>query len=315
MVRIIDDSDVQALISRNDALEVIEKTYRATATGHAWVSHPAAMSLNGPSISGSSFKIKGALIEHLGVAGFRCIGDARDGDGGSYVFLFDAGGAKPRALVAEKWLHRLRTAVTGLVTCRELTPANPRQLALIGTGRIAEEFVRIVDLVFPGLPIVLASRSPERAAQAAQRWQRLTPNPLKAARSISAAVGDSDIVVTLSDANEQLFTAKDLKQRTLLCAMGGRHEFEADVLHAASHLVVDEIDFVCTAGNGAHWIKSAQLTRSELEQKVDATIGEVLTGIKSIISESLVLAIIQGMAVCDIALAQLAFDRAEKRDN
>jgi ornithine cyclodeaminase len=314
MMRIIEDADVQALIDRNDALDVIERAYKATATGQAWVSHPAAMLLKGPVSSGSSFKIKGALLENLNIAGFRCIGDARDGDGGSYVFLFETETAKPTALVAEKWLHRLRTAMTGLVTCRALAPKNLQRLALVGTGRIAEEFVRIVDMAFPGLPVVLASRSPERAAQTAGRWQRLTRNPLSATASVAQALRDSDIVVTLSDADEPLFTANDLKSRSLLCAMGGRHEFEADVLRAASHFVVDEIDFVCTAGNGAHWIKSGQITRSELEQDVDATIGEVLTGRKAITNAGLVLAIIQGMAVCDVALAQLAFDRMAKQD-
>ena len=314
MIRIIEDRDVQALIDRDDALDVIERTYRAAASGQAWVSQPAAMSLKGPAAAGSSFKIKGALIESLGVAGFRCIGDGRDGDGGSYVFLFEAGTAKPTALVAEGWLHRLRTAMTGLVTCRALAPSNPQRLVLVGTGRIAEEFVRIVDLAFPSLPIVLASRSSERAAQTAERWQPLTRNPLSAAAKMCDALADADIVVTLSDAQERLFAATDLKSRSLLCAMGGRHEFESDVLEAASHLVVDEIDFVCTAGNGAHWIKSGQMTRQELEDSVDATIGEVLIGKTAIAADGVVLAIIQGMAVCDIALAQLAFDRMAKRD-
>jgi ornithine cyclodeaminase/alanine dehydrogenase-like protein (mu-crystallin family) len=314
MIRIIEERDVQALINRNDALDVIERTYKATATGQAWVSQPAAMLLKGPVAAGSSFKIKGALIESLGVAGFRCIGDGRDSDGGSYVFLFEAGAAVPTALVAEKWLHRLRTAMTGLVTCRALAPANPKRLALIGTGRIAEEFVRIVDLAFPGLSLMLASRSPERATQAAESWKTLTRNPIAAAKTMAEALGESDIVVTLSDAQERLFTAKNLKSRSLVCAMGGRHEFDVDVLQAASHLVVDEMDFVCNAGNGAHWIQSGQMTRAGLESSADATIGEVLASKKTIASDGIVLAIIQGMAVCDIALAQLAFDRMAIRD-
>jgi ornithine cyclodeaminase/alanine dehydrogenase-like protein (mu-crystallin family) len=314
MIRVIEEADVQRSIDRKDALDVIERTYRATARGKAWVSQPAAMTLKGPASEGSSFKVKGALIESLGVAGFRCIGDGRESDGGSYVFLFEAGAARPVALVAENWLHRLRTAMTGLVTCRALAPASPQRLALIGTGRIAEEFVRIADLAFPRLPIVVASRSPTRAAQTVERWNALTGNPLSAAPSIHEALRDSDIVVSLSDAQERLFTAQDLAACRLLCAMGGRWEFNSDILHAASHLVVDEIDFVCSAGSGAHWLKSGQMTRTDLEGSVDATIGEVLAGDKVITGDGLVLAIIQGMAVCDVALAKLAFDRMASHD-
>ena len=35
MIRIIEDRDVQALIDRDDALDVIERTYRAAASGQA----------------------------------------------------------------------------------------------------------------------------------------------------------------------------------------------------------------------------------------------------------------------------------------
>ncbi len=311
MISIIEDEEVQTLIDRHEAIDVIERTYRAAALGKADVSNPAALSLRGPSGAGTSFKIKGALLEDINVAGFRLVGDTSSAGelGSSYVFLLDAIRATPHALISEQWLHRLRTAVTGLVGCRALAPAKPQTLALIGTGRIAEEFIRVVHLGFPGLPIVIASRSSERAHDAARRWRSLTENPLSAADDVPEAIRRSDIVITLSDADIRLFSAEDLKERALVCAMGGRHEFDVDVLNAATHLVVDEIDFVCTAGNGAHWIKSGQIARSTLQKRVDATIGDVLLGRRSIESDGIVLAIIQGMAVCDVALAKLVFDR------
>ena len=231
----------------------------------------------------------------------------------SFVLLFEANNAVAIALVAEQWMHRLRTAVTGLVACRALAPKGANSLTLIGTGRIAEEFVRIIHLALPGLPVVLGSRSGSRAAQVAEQWKSLTPNPLRAARNIPDAVGESDIVVTLSDADECLFSASDLKKNALVCAMGGRHEFDSDVLSEAKHFIVDEIDFVCTAGNGAHWIKSGQIARPALERRVDATIGEILAGLKKSQNDGPVLAIIQGMAICDVALAHLAFERKTRK--
>jgi ornithine cyclodeaminase/alanine dehydrogenase-like protein (mu-crystallin family) len=310
MISIIEDEEVRALIDRHEAIDVIERTYRAAAIGKADVSHPAALSLRGPAGAGTSFKIKGALLEDMNVAGFRLVGDTSSvGEhGSSYVFLLDAIRATPLALVSEQWLHRLRTAATGLVGCRALAPANPRTLSLIGTGRIAEEFIRIIHLGFPDLPIVIASRSSERARDAACRWRSLTTNPLSAVDTVPEAIRRGDIIITLSDADTCLFSAEDIKERALVCAMGGRHEFDVDVLNAASHLVVDEIDFVCTTGNGAYWIRSGQISRSTLERRVSATLGDVLLGRKNIDRDGIVLAIIQGMAVCDVALAKLAFD-------
>ena len=79
MINIVQEHEVQAVIDRREAIDLIEKTYRAAALGKARVSHPAAMSLKGPSNGQSSFKIKGALLEDIDVAGFRCIGDAQQG--------------------------------------------------------------------------------------------------------------------------------------------------------------------------------------------------------------------------------------------
>jgi ornithine cyclodeaminase/alanine dehydrogenase-like protein (mu-crystallin family) len=311
MIRILEDSELRLIVDRREAIDVIERAYREAAIGTARVSQPSAMLLKGSPQTGTSFKIKGAILEDQDVAGFRCVGDLRDGaDGASYVVLFKAGEARLKALVAEKWLHRLRTAATGLVTCRALCPSGAKRIALIGTGQIAEEFVKIVDFALPGLEVVIASRTAARAADVARAWQSFTTNGLSAAPSIPDAVRGADIVVTLSDANERLFSASDLKFRSLVCAMGGRHEFDADVLQSAAHLVVDEMDWVCTVGNGAQWIGSGQITRAELERRVSGTIGEILAGQKVITKDGIVLAIVQGIAICDVALAQRAFENA-----
>jgi len=312
MITVIDDAEVQSLIEPREALEVIKGTYCAAASGRADVSSPSSMSLKSPSGAPSTFKIKGAVLDDSDTAGFRLIGDSnrRNVPGSSYVYLLSLADASPYALISEIWLHRLRTAVTALIGCTTLAPERPARLALIGTGKIAQEFVRIVDLSFPGLPVVIASRSAERARDAAKTWSGFTRNPLSSAETVPEAVRDADIVVTVSDANTRLFTAADLKRRVLVCALGGQHEFDADVLAAASHFVVDEIDFVCSAGSGAHWIASGQRIRADLEKRVDATLGELLLGRKRIDSDGIVLAIIQGMAICDIALAKLVFDRS-----
>jgi alanine dehydrogenase len=312
MAKIIEEEEVQRLIRRDEAIGIIENVYRAAAEGGAAVSHPSAMHLRGGEGSGTVFKLKGAVLDALGVAGFRIIGDVapETGRNSAYVYLVDAISGVFLGLVSELWLHRVRTAITGLVSCRALLPSSPKGLVLVGTGRIAEEFVRCAPLVFPDLPITVVSREAERAYSAVARWQRLTTSQLAAASNIRTAVAQAPVVVTLSDATERLFAATDLQPGALVCAMGGQHEFDRDVLDAASVFVVDEIDFVCTAGNAAHWIKSGQATRETIESKVDATVGEILLGRKSVRSNGITLAIVQGMAICDLALAKAALDRA-----
>jgi ornithine cyclodeaminase/alanine dehydrogenase-like protein (mu-crystallin family) len=159
------------------------------------------------------------------------------------------------------------------------------------------------------MEIVMASRSPERAKASAEAWRALTPLPLSAA-PIREALSQADVVVTLSDAAEVLFKAEDLQPHALVCAMGGRFEFDRDVLDWADTFIVDELDFVCTLGSAAHWIRSGQLMRADLEKRLDATIGELLSG-KKTVAPGPTLAIIQGMAICDLAIAKTVLDRAK----
>jgi alanine dehydrogenase len=311
MITFIDDRQVQALMDRGDAIEAIESCYKAVASGRAGVSQPASLRLASESDCRSTFKAKGAFLDDMNVAGFRLAADSNlpGGSDVSHVYLMNLDDAVPIALIGVDWLHRLRTAATALVACRLLAPPHASSLALIGTGRIAEEFVRHVATYFPGVPVTVCSRSAQRAREQAERWRLLTSNPISSCDSVSRAVGKADIVVTLSDSNQRLFVASDLKPGSLVCALGGQHEFDADVLEAADFFVVDEIDFVCTVGNGAHWIRSSQIERTDLEQRVDATLGELLIGSRPVRKTGIVLAIVQGMAVCDIALAKLAYDR------
>ena len=310
-LNIVSDEQAQRLVDRVEVLGIVEQAYRAAADGQARVSQPSALSMRGHAGAGTYFKVKGAVLDSLNVAGFRLIADGEQTsqETGANLYVVDATNGRPLGFVAEGWLHRIRTASTGLVTCRQLLPQGAKRLALIGTGRITQEFIRSCHLVLPQMEIVMASRAAERAKASAQAWRTMTPLPLSAA-PIHEALSQADVVVTLSDAAEVLFTAADLQPHALVCAMGGRFEFDRDVLDRADAFIVDELDFVCTLGSAAHWIRSGQLTRADLEKRLDATIGELLSG-KKTVKPGPALAIIQGMAICDLAIAKTVLDRAK----
>jgi ornithine cyclodeaminase/alanine dehydrogenase-like protein (mu-crystallin family) len=314
VLKVIEDDQARDLVKRAEVIEIVEAAYRAAADGQADVSHPSAMMMRGKSGSDTHFKVKGAILDDLNVAGFRLIADGEktSDPGSAFLYVVNAETGRPLGMVSEAWLHRIRTASTGLVTCRKLLPAGAKRMALVGTGRIAEEVIRSCHEILPQLEIVLTSRSTERAVAAAERWKSLTPNALTAA-PIREALADADVVMTLSDAAEVMFEASDLRPGALVCAMGGRYEFNSDVLDASAVFIVDELDFVCAVGSAAYWIKTGQVTRGHLADRLDATIGELLKGTKSVERGRQTLAIIQGMAVCDLAIAKTVLDRAETK--
>lgn len=315
-MRIVTEAEIKGAFDLEGALALIGSIYEMTARGTADVSRPAAMSLRGARDTQGRFKVKGAVLDELGVAGFRLIGDADPevGRDHAYCYLLDPRTMVPLALVEEEWLHGVRTALTGVVAVETLGPAASDEIAIVGTGRIARHLASFLSATRPGARMTVASRSPERAAAAATAWSDAFAARFVGAPSVPEAVRGARIVVTISDADDRLFAAEDLRPGTLVCAMGGRREFDRDVLDRADRLIVDEIDFVCTAGNVASWIASGAATRTEVEAALDATIGQVIAdrGTLPTGDDEVCLAVIQGMAACDIGLAKWILDRSRE---
>lgn len=313
-MRVVTEDEIKRVFDLDGALALTREIYAMGARGAADVSRPAAMGLRGARGTEGRFKVKGAVLDELSVAGFRLIGDADPAHGRdhAYCYLVDARTMEPLALVEEEWLHGVRTALTGVVAVEALAPADAADIAIVGTGRIARHLASFLATTRPQARMTLASRSPERAAAAAARWSEAFGTPFDAAASVPEAVRAARVVVTISDADERLFAADDLRPGTLVCAMGGRREFDRDVLDRADRLIVDEIDFVCAAGNVASWIASGATSRAEVEGALDATIGQVIADRGSLPTgaDEICLAVIQGMAACDIGLAKWVLDRS-----
>ena len=124
-----------------------------------------------------------------------------------------------------------------MIAVAALSPERTERLALIGTGRIAFAFAQHLPSVLPGVSIVLGSRDPDRARKAATEWGALLEASIEPAESIAGAMRSSEVVVTLSDANETLFSAEAIEPGTLICAMGGQKEFDRDVFDRADRWV------------------------------------------------------------------------------
>jgi ornithine cyclodeaminase len=81
-----------------------------------------------------------------------------------------------------------------------------------------------------------------------------------------------------------------------------------------SRLVVDDVDFSGEMGDGGAWIAQGHLTRETFGQRVDALACEVLAGEKPGRQrpDERIMALIQGMAVGDIAFAAYALQQGSR---
>ena len=310
-LRILSARDVQAVMSTEIALELARRTMLDQASGASLLSTPSAMTLDAAPVGGPRFKFKAAAVGHLAASGIRLL--AHPGPTSmrtaNYCAVYDHGDFHLAGLVAEHWLSRLRTAAFGTVSVQPLVNPGPLVIALFGAGGIADEIAPMLKRALQIAELRVSSRRAESmAAFADKHGCRVEPDGRK-------AVADADLVITLTESPTPLVFPGTLKPGAVVCSMGSYNEVDFGVLSEAQRLIVDDPDFAAEMGDGAAWITQGRITREAFIARIDAQACDVLAGKKTgrRSPSDRIVALIQGMALGDVAFAAQALREAEKR--
>ncbi|MGH7268087.1 MAG: hypothetical protein ACREMB_24990 [Candidatus Rokuibacteriota bacterium] len=308
-LRVVEDAEVRRLVTGPDAVRLVEDVFREHGEGRSPLSRPSAMALEGAGRPPTRFKVKGAALHGAGLAGFRVTANAGQA---SYCYVCDGRTGRPLGLVEESWLHKLRTAATAAVAVKYLARRGARVVTLFGAGVIAGELVPLLPLALEVEELrVLARRQASAEGFAARHGSRMR-FPVVAAGSPREAVRGADVVVTLTEATEPIVLPGWLEAGSLLCSMGSHHEVDIAVLDEADRFVADDLDYAMEMGDGAAWLRTGRTTREKLAARLDADVGQVVCGARPgrVSDRDRVLAIVQGMAIGDVALAGHVLRRA-----
>jgi len=308
MTLFVSAGEARRLLTVPDSLRAVEEAYRLYGKERSVSSEPSLSFMIVPNEAPTMFWMKGACLKELGVAGVFF--GAQFGD--YYMMVSDCKTGTLRGIVEESWLVKRRTAVTAVVTAMKLARSGSTVAALVGAGQIGEEVVRCLPHAFKLSDFRVASRTFEGATAFVERLKPEVDAPLRAVASAEAAIRGADIVITITLASEPFVKAGWLKEGALLVSMGGVHEVHHEVLAEMGRVVVDDPGHALLRGDFASWVDRGEITLDAMKQRIDADIGEIVYGTKpGRTSESQrIMAVIQGMAVCDLATAAFLLDKA-----
>lgn len=321
-IRVLREGDLQQMLDVPTALGIIEQTWREYGLGDSHtVSDPVALSSGTGNAGAARYRVKGATLHNHQVTGIRLISDppASAGDdvkARHMLWVYDDRTASPIGLVHETWLHRFRTALTAVVAAKFLARRDSRIVALIGAGNIAR-------LLFPALTdsfdldeVRVVARHFENAQKFCQERASTISTRMTAVEDPALAIDGADIIITLTLADRRVIQPGMLSPGSFLCSMGETEEVAIGVLEETDRFIVDEFDYATMTGDMAQWLKHGHTTREQLARRVDADIGQVVSGQRPgrQTDTERVYAIIQGMAICDLALANFALKQATERD-
>ena len=315
-LRILGERDVRALIGPAEALALVREAFRRYGTGEARLSQPSSLSLAAGRDGDLSHKVKGAAVDYLGLSGFRMLARIQskaDWTSCNYTYVCDNATGRLIGLVDEVWLACLRTAATAVEACRLLGRKGARRWGLLGSGRIAHELLRLLALVDGIESLRIWSRTRANAEALAARHRGALRFAIDFADDPRACVAETDMAISLTDATEPFIDLDWIPPGGLLCGMGGNSEILPAGLERLDRFVVDDVDFALTIGSAAAWVRRGELARAAVVGRIDANIGEIAIGKKPgrRADAERILAVIQGMALGDLAFAAAALRKAE----
>jgi ornithine cyclodeaminase len=209
-----------------------------------------------------------------------------DGDNGAPLMLFDA-----------EEITAIRTAAASAVATKHLATKDAHTLAILGTGEQAERHIESIPLVRPITNIRIWGRNKEKAGQLAAKTKQLVENSqqhtektqqyakpapinITITETPQQAVGNADIICTLTASTQPLISAAWLKPGAHLNVVGSctpnAREVDTETI-AKANIFTDRYESLFNeAGDFLIPKKEGRIN----ENDVKAEIGEVLTGAK-----------------------------------
>lgn len=309
MALYLTEAEIGELLTMSDVLETLEETFRARARGEI-VNRPR---IRIP-ITAGSYNLMAAGWIARGVVGHKTY--TASAKGASFqIVLYAADGSGLLAVMGGGRISGLRTgAATGLAA-RHLAARPGGPVAVIGTGFQATAQVNGVIAATGATEVRVHARSAEKRTAFAARMAESTGVNVHPVDSIDAALDGAPVVVTITNSAEPVLRPEHLRPGLTIVAAGNntwlRSEIDPAVVGRADVVVVDDLDNAKLEAGELMRAAEAGLFSWDTAVSLHDVIGGVRSGRSS--ADQVVLAELQGIAIEDVAVAELAYRRARER--
>jgi ornithine cyclodeaminase/alanine dehydrogenase-like protein (mu-crystallin family) len=194
------------------------------------------------------------------------------------VILFDPESGAPVCVLDAGEITAIRTAAASAVATEVLARKDARRLTLLGYGEQAATHARAIRKVRAVESITVWGRSPERAHAFAERMQAELALPVVVAKTVPEAVGQADIICTVTAATEPILKGDWVRPGTHVNLVGSGYAGPVEVdseLVVRSRFIVDSREGVLSQGAEFLRAKAEGLVGDE---HIVAEIGQVLAG-------------------------------------
>ena len=235
MTLALTETDVEQLLTMNDALRVVEDALREL--GHTRASNRPRQRVRMPN---GVLQVMSAGLPTRGYAGFKYYTSFRP-QTRFWFHLIDASNGDLLAIMQADRLGQQRTGAASGVATQYLARADASSIGIIGTGWQAESQLEAVCAVRQIRIVQCYSRDVERRKKFAEEMSARLNVDVRDVDSAEEAVRAADIVITATHAREPVLRGEWLKPGTHVNAVGSNRAEAREIDDA----VVVRSAFVC----------------------------------------------------------------------
>ena len=305
----LDDANVSALLSTQDAFERVDTTFRLLAEGSA-VNAPRLRSQSGDAV----INVLWAIAPTEGVMGVKSYPVVRSSTTQGTVItllVYSVVTGQLVAVIKADRLGQLRTAAATAVATVALARADSTVLSVYGTGFQAETQITALVSAMPQLELVrVVGRNAERRDAFVSRVRALVDIEIREDEPESAARA-ADVIVAATGSVEPVFEGGWVRPGTHINAVGSNlatnREVDRELLERSALIVVDDREVAA--------LECGDLIVNGWDQSTVGTVGDVLTGriTGRRGTDDITIFESQGIALQDIVCAALIIQRAEEQ--
>ena len=307
----ISAEDAKQLLSLDDVLASVEKAYAAGGRQQATLSSPRSLLVRSTRNREVTTLVKAAAIDD--VIGARVItSGAGKMPGSRFVIIADSSTGDAQGIVDESGIFALRVGAQAALAVKHLARTCEGTLALIGSGELAGGVARCLGRLMPQIRIKTTSLNPESRRRFAAWCKQETGLAVEGAVSIEECCREVDVIVTATSARTPLIKMEHLDPGILVVSVGGGQELDEPVVQCADLVFADDIDHCRSFGSlRPHLIRND----AAFEQRV-ASLGDAIAGTRTgrRSKRDIIVAVPQGLASADLALAAFLLKRARERN-
>ena len=239
------------------------------------------------------------------------------GPGGSkfVVMLYDFESGQLLACLEAGRLGQIRTgAASGLAT-RYMAREDAGTAAVFGSGFQARTQLEAVCAARYIRQARVYSRRQERREDFARQMSERLHLEINAVDSPQECVEGADVVITITSARDPVFEGSQLAPGAHVNAAGGNHwqrrEVDEATVTRADVIVVDDLDQAKVECGDLMWLEARGSFRWDMAHELQDVVAGRVNGRPS--AESITLFESMGVALEDIAAAQLVYNKAKER--